>query len=215
MKNVITLKYGNKYSSSDVNLIYKKTNVDNFYCFTDDPSGLDRNIEVVPLSHEIDGYWEKIKILGSGIKNALYLDLDVIIQKPLDYLWDNDLSKPWICYCYWKPKWFPNHKDERWSYNYLSLCNSSVLMWHDATHIYNHYMTDPDYFMVKYAGDDRFLHHENFEFNYFAEKDIYSFLFSGQGYQPDKSICLLNGQDRFGDLRKQYNDALSLHKMGK
>ena len=214
MKNIITLKYGDKYSSQDVNTIYKKTNADSFYCFTDNPSGLERGIEAVPLDSEIEGHWEKVKILGSGIENALYLDLDIVIQKPLDYLWDCDLSKPKIIYCFWKPEWFPEHKDERWSYNYLSLYNSSMIMWDDASHIYDYFMKDPDYFMVKYAGDDRFLHHEGFDFNFFTEDDVYSFMFSRKGYQPDKTVCLLNGQDKFKDLRKQYDDAVSLHKVG-
>jgi hypothetical protein len=88
------------------------------------------------------------------------------------------------------------------------------MLWEDARHIYNYWEENKDYYMVKYAGDDRFLYHENFTFEHFPEDEIYSFKFSGNKYQPDKTIALLNGQADFPDIEKEYEHEFCMHKMG-
>jgi hypothetical protein len=123
-------------------------------------------------------------------------------------------SNPIICYTYWKDKNFPYHKDKRWSYNYLSNFNSSVMLWENARHIYDYWEKNQDYYMVKYAGDDRFLYHENFTFEHFPESEIYSFKFSGNKYKPEYTIALLNGQADFPDIEKEYEHELCMHQVG-
>jgi len=215
MKTILLLKYGDKYSAEDVNRIYHTTQGRyNYVCVTDDASGLHPDIYTLPLDNEIEGHWEKIKLFKlHTYGKILYLDLDVRIQKDIDHLWDYLDNTPVICYTYWKDKNFPYHKDARWSFNYLSNFNSSVMLWEDARHIYNYWKENEDYYMVKYAGDDRFLYHENFTFEHFPEDEIYSFKFSGGKYQPDKTIALLNGQADFPDIEKEY-DEFCMHQVG-
>jgi len=120
-----------------------------------------------------------------------------------------------ICYTYWKDKNFPNHKDNRWSYNYLSNYNSSVMLWEDARHIYDYWKKDQDYYMVKYAGDDRFLFHEDFEFECWPKDEIYSYKFDGNRYKPEATIALLNGQADFPNLVEEYNNEFRMYKVGR
>lgn len=214
MRTILTLKYGKKYNADDVNRIVESCGNDYQYvCATDDTSGLDKRVKVIDLDSEIEGHWEKVKLMQHDLGSVLYLDLDIRIQKPIDHLFDYLYDTPVICYTYWKDKDFPYHKDERWSYNYLSNFNSSVMMWKDATHIYNYWKENQDYYMVKYAGDDRFLFHENFTFTHFPENEIYSFVYCGGDYNPDCCIALLNGQDTFPNLVQKY-DEIRMHQMG-
>jgi len=216
MKTILTLKYGDKYTADDVNRIYIDTNGKyNYVCVTDNPKGLRSDIYTIPIDGEPEGHWEKIKLFQYHFGKTLYLDLDVAIQKNIDHLFNCLDNQPMICYTYWKDKNFPYHKDERWSYNYLSNFNSSVMLWEDARHIYEYWKKDQDYYMVKYAGDDRFLYHENFTFKHWPEGEIYSYKFAGDKYQPNATIALLNGQADFPNLVEEYYDELRLYKMGK
>jgi len=216
MKTILTLKYGNKYTSNDVNRIVEYTNNKyNYVCVTDDPSGLHPDIYTFPIDEEHDGHWEKIKLFQyNDLGKILYLDLDIVIQKDIDYLFDYLDKSPMICYTYWKPLDFPYHKDERWSYNYLSNFNSSVMLWENARHIYDKWVKNKDYYMVKYAGDDRFLFHEGFTFEHWPKGEIYSFKFDGSKYQPEAAIALLNGQDKYPKLVEEYEHEFRMYQMG-
>lgn len=225
MKTILTLKYGDKYSSDDVNRIFIDTaGKYNYVCVTDNPEGLFSNIYTIPIEGEPDGHWEKVKLFQYYFGKTLYLDLDVAIQNDIEHLFSYLDKTPVICYTYWKDRGekhgmsihdFPYHKDERWAYNYLSNFNSSVMMWEDARHIYDYWKKDQDYYMVKYAGDDRFLYHENFTFEHWPRGEIYSFKFDGAKYQPDATIALLNGQADFPNLVEEYYDELRMYKMGR
>lgn len=216
MKTILTLKYGNKYTSNDVNRIVECTNNKyNYVCVTDDPIGLHPDIYTFPIDTEHEGHWEKIKLFQyNDLGKILYLDLDIVIQKDIDYLFDYLDKSPMICYTYWKPLDFPYHKDERWSYNYLSNFNSSVMLWENARHIYDKWVKNKDYYMVKYAGDDRFLFHEGFTFEHWPKGEIYSFKFDGSKYQPEAAIALLNGQDKYPELVEEYEHEFRMYQMG-
>jgi hypothetical protein len=217
MKTILTLKYGDKYTADDVNKIYTDTDGKyNYVCVTDNPKGLRSDIYTIAIDGEPEGHWEKIKLFQyNDLGKILYLDLDIVIQKDIDYLFDCLDKSPMICYTYWKPNDFPYHKDERWSYNYLSNFNSSVMLWEDARHIYEYWKENKDYYMVKYAGDDRFLFHENFTFEHWPKGEIYSFKFDGAKYNPDASIALLNGQEAFPNLVEEYEHEFRMYQMGR
>ena len=216
MKTILTLKYGDKYTADDVNRIYLNTKGKyNYVCVTDNPEGLRSDIYTIPIDGEPEGHWEKVKLFQYHFGKTLYLDLDIVIQKDLDHLFDFIDKHPMICYTYWKDKNFPNHKDDRWSYNYLSNYNSSVMLWEDARHIYDYWKKDQDYYMVKYAGDDRFLFHEDFEFECWPKDEIYSYKFDGNRYKPEATIALLNGQADFPNLVEEYYNELRMYKVGR
>jgi hypothetical protein len=104
--NVISIKWGIKYTSSDVNMLYamiksniKKHNL-NFYCFTDSSEGLNKDIIVKPLpilnvKPEDNKYYYRKEVglcddnLG-GLQGqrVLFFDLDVIITDEIDSLFE-------------------------------------------------------------------------------------------------------------------------------
>lgn len=97
-RNVICMKWGNKFGAQYVNRLYKmvQTNLTlehRFVCFTDDATGFDKGIEVFDIPKVIfkDGPergWNKLaplsKKLGDLEGIALFLDLDVLILNNID-----------------------------------------------------------------------------------------------------------------------------------
>lgn len=219
MKTILTLKYGDKYDASDVNSIYEHTEGKfNYVCVTDDPKDLHPDIGILYLEHEPAGNMEKLKLFqlkDMGI--ILYLDLDIRIQKPIDHLFDYYQGMPMICYTWWKDKGdkempieeFPYHSDHP-----LSNFNSSVMMWEDATHIWKHYNMNSHKYNLQYPyGDDTFLFHEGFTFTHFPKKEIYSYMFAGRKVRKEYTIALLNGQEQYPEIAKEY-DELCMHQVG-
>ena len=90
---ILCLKHGVKYSPEYVNKLYNMTqrycNVQHqFYCLTEDISGLDPRIKTLPLPNHLKGWWCKPYIFSDlRIKGTiLYLDLDVVISGNMDKL---------------------------------------------------------------------------------------------------------------------------------
>ena len=215
MRTIVTLKYGNKYSSNDVNTIYNmcKYQCDEFWCRTDNTDGLEQGIKT-QMSTGL-GNWEKVLLLEQDFGGkTLYLDLDVIVQGDLEKIWEHINDEPIICRTYWK--------------NFGGEWNSSVMGWTgaSASHITKAFLENFDYNLHKYDGkDDNFLYDERFFKRTFPKGLIYSFLAgvdmetdtSPRAHQikPDYPIVLLNGQNEVNyNLRQKYYDALSLHEMG-
>ena len=99
MKNVVCMKWGTKFSSEYVNILYASVRRNlsfdvRFVCFTDDTSGLNPEIETRPLP-EMTGLegrpergWRKLTLFQEKLADlegtALFLDLDVVIADSLD-----------------------------------------------------------------------------------------------------------------------------------
>lgn len=92
MINIVCIKWGTKFSSAHVNILYRSvkkhlTQEHNFVCFTDNAVGLDPAIDARPLWRdyvELGLNYRKLKlysdeILSSLNYNILYLDLDTVI----------------------------------------------------------------------------------------------------------------------------------------
>lgn len=97
--NVICIKYGNRYPSHYVNKLYNSTSRNlsipfKFHCCTEDSSGLDSRVEIIPLPENpglVKGWPHpllKLIITQNGFGNllgpTLFLDLDVVITGSLD-----------------------------------------------------------------------------------------------------------------------------------
>lgn len=93
-RNVICLKYGDKYPSDYVNRLYnmvqRHTTGDiGFYCVTENPTGLNSNIKVIPLPQytNFQGWWYKPFVFSKDFPvkgKLLFLDLDIVIIKNID-----------------------------------------------------------------------------------------------------------------------------------
>ncbi len=97
-KNIICIKWGNKFGPEYVNRLYKAVDKNmtqpyRFVCFTDDGNGLLPQVEVRDLpdfieNNEIpDRAWRKLSLFNKNLADlkglALFLDLDVVIRKDL------------------------------------------------------------------------------------------------------------------------------------
>lgn len=226
MLTVHTLLYGDKYTYDDVNRIASYFGEDyRVVCHTDQGEKLRKDglyDDIILRWVDTDlGTFNKINILGEDWGESLYLDLDVVIQRPenLYKFFSHGLA---ICKTYWKPEGF---EAEHGGGDF----NSSVMFWKgiSGNQIMKNFNEDPQKYIKKYKGcDDKYLFHEHKQkFQVFGKHKIYSYMFGidhetdvsprGRKYRPDPDICLLNGQQHFDfDLRTDYYTHFSNNKMG-
>lgn len=218
MINIISVKWGTKYSSKEVNTLYRMVEKNlslpfTFYCFTEDPTGLREEIQIIEntLEYNLQGVWNKLilfkkGVLPDGIK--LFFDIDIVIQGNIDYLLDHLNPGLTKVKAFWKD---PNIK----CFNFDMQYNSSIMLWEDdLSHIWDYFIEDPDHFTWKYLGIDRFLYHEGFRASHFPAGTIYSRIHGKDlesfgkyqhlierkpgwlefaYYYPEYKICLFNG----------------------
>lgn len=152
MINIITIKWGTKYSSNYPNRVYneckKFCSFDfNFYCVTDDPVGLDENIIALPMpTHSnlnfynyisahllgLTKLWDRPKLylfkdFNDTFKGTnIFLDLDVQVIADLKFLTTLPAEKPWIIDMWWSTA-YKTHWDKLWG----TRINSSIIVWRD------------------------------------------------------------------------------------
>ena len=111
---IVSMKWGTKYGGDYVNKLYNMARRNctlpfKFVCFTDDASGLDKNIDARPLPPMDlpDGKergWRKLSIFqkNSGLEGrVLFLDLDTVIVGNIDDFLTMDGK--FIAIKHWKP----------------------------------------------------------------------------------------------------------------
>jgi hypothetical protein len=106
--NIICIKWGKRYPASYVNKLYAgvQRNLARpflFHCCTDDASGLNPKINVIPFPENpgIKSWWPHVLVKLITTKNGfgdlkgptLFLDLDVIIMNNIDCLFDYKLGE--------------------------------------------------------------------------------------------------------------------------
>tara|TARA_B100001059_G_C17605084_1_gene461568 strand:- start:53 stop:721 length:669 start_codon:yes stop_codon:yes gene_type:complete len=200
MTNLITVKFGTKYGPEFVNKIYNdikdQEGLTKFYCYTDDPYGLDEGISVIPDQGRptLKVWWNKLRMFDRNFPlsgKTLFLDLDAKIQDPgmlfvvtckqNPYGLKKNLRITFID-CHWKQGKLYNRLS-----NYDVKMNSSMILWDaddpEVHKIWDHFNTGfRDYYLRKYKGIDRFIVHEDFEYDTFVHSNIQS-----KKYQPDIS----------------------------
>ena len=86
--NIICVKWGDKYGPEYVNRLYRmvKKNLNHvfdFYCYTDDPTGLIPEVQVIPIpdDNDLEVWWNKLALFQAGMFSGLclYFDVDVVI----------------------------------------------------------------------------------------------------------------------------------------
>ena len=136
MNHIVCVKWGNKYISQYVNVLYRMvqrhTTVPyEFHCITENPRGLDPHIHVIPFPKDepiIKSWWSKLWMFGGHFPlqgNILYFDLDVIIFKNIDELFTKNPNKFMII------RDFNRRRQKDWK-----VCNSSVMRWNSGTMTY-------------------------------------------------------------------------------
>ena len=229
MINVICVKHGDRYDHTYVNrlhhMIKKYLTVPfKFYCYTDNPDKVDANI--IPMPDDgLELWWPKLRMFEKGLggltDKCLFFDLDVVIQDNIDFIVDFDTFH--MIKAYWKfNKTTTYQPGMRQKEAYDMDCNSSCLLWTagENEHIWNYFWDDPEMYMMKYVGIDRFMYHEGLTNKFFPEGIFYSrkhgirkgdlplieppFYFSA-----DHKVCILNG---FHKIDKQLFDQWQPYK---
>jgi hypothetical protein len=97
MLNIVCLKHGTKYGPEYVNrlknMISRNITVSyRFICFTDDPRGIDSDIQIniLPRDKKIQGWWWKPYLFKADLypqgDDVLFFDLDMVIIGNIDKL---------------------------------------------------------------------------------------------------------------------------------
>tara|TARA_R110002096_G_scaffold274780_1_gene468481 strand:+ start:25 stop:642 length:618 start_codon:yes stop_codon:yes gene_type:complete len=183
--NIICVKFGLKYGPEFVNKLYKDLHYpSDFYCYTDDATGLHESIEVIPDMGRptLKVWWNKLRMFDKNFPlsgKTLFLDLDIKVNNFPEYLnvcW----NKITFIECHWKQGKLYNRLS-----NYDVKMNSSMITWNaddpEVHKIWDHFNTGfRDYYLRKYKGIDRFIVHEDFEYETFNHHYIQS-----KKYHPD------------------------------
>lgn len=187
----VSTKYSTEYVHKLKTAVEKHLSLPHkFWCITDKP-------ELYPFSIQADdlpGWWNKISVF-KYTGSCLYFDLDVIIHNSIDELVSDTfktIPKLW--------------KDPHEAVIVLdrpdlgtSPTNSSVMAWSNEQQIYEKFMEDPEYYILKYYGDDRFLAHET-KYDTFDSGLVYSYRAGAHWkndnasfkYRPDYSVALFH-----------------------
>lgn len=189
MYNIICVKQGTKYSSEYVNKLYSMVQRNTtlpfkFYCFTDDSTDVNTDINIIPLPEEklTRGWWYKLYMFKSehfepGTIN-FYLDLDVVITDNIDCLLEYELGS------LTGPRDYMRSRDE--STKHL---NSSILRWTqgDYSDLWDKFISnkswnqnlrgDQDYLWLHYEDEISFLPDEwtsSYKWEYVLNKHPHS-----------------------------------------
>ena len=208
--NIVFVKWGTKYPSEDVNILYdslKKYCDYSFYCYTDDPTGIDSHVNIIdiPSKPALKVWWNKLPMFNKDFPlhgKTIFFDLDVYIRSsPLLLLLPSDWSKLTLIDC--RPWKDIINTDGNYSTRYDVTMNSTVITW-DADNPEIHKMWDhfngsqKDYFLRKYKGIDRFIQHEGFSYNTFPIELIQSYKYQLEDEYINQPIVTFEEVD-YGD----------------
>ena len=174
---VACLKYGKKYDPEYVNKLYDmvKRNLTlnfNFVCFTEDPQGINKEIQIkpLPLNKNVQGWWYKPFFFDPNLGidgTVLFLDLDMIIFRNIDNLFS------------YKPGEFCIIRDfNRCRVPSYDKFNSSVFRLDTGqhSHVYYDFIKDPRMISRRFQGDQDWIRHTIKDgFHYWPEEWIMSY----------------------------------------
>ena len=94
MINVVFVKTGNKYQASHVNRLWRLIHINStlpikFHVLTDNPAGVDPEVNCIIIPEDLDGWWNKLWLFWPELPitgDILYFDLDVVPVGNLDDL---------------------------------------------------------------------------------------------------------------------------------
>jgi hypothetical protein len=214
---VLCIKYGNKYDDAYVynllRMVKKNTNYQfDFFCYSDNEILFNDNAAYIPLnwSFEHEGVWNKLRLFSDKLldryERKIYFDLDIVIQQNIDILFEMSLYNLTIIKSLWKPETLLLDKQEK-----DTLYNSSIMVWKDAYHIHDRYMSSPDIFMLTYKGIDRFFWYEPIEVDTLPPGIVYSFKHGPNlldniklKYREQYNVCIFNQYPKITQLPTEH-----------
>ena len=149
---VVCVKAGMKFGPEYVNRLHLAvkrylTQPHRFACLTENASGIDAEIQILPLEHpDLVGWWHKLTLFKppAGLEDSrlLFLDLDKVIIGNIDFLAEYDGPFA-ILRDFYRPK------------GYGSAIMSIAPGF--GRHIWERFSSDPRHWMAAYSGDQEFI----------------------------------------------------------
>ena len=203
MINILCVKHGSKYSADYVNKLYSMVSRNlkkpfEFYCYTEDPTNLRSEVQVIPIESDLEKWWLKLDLLNIFTKDTnILFDLDVVIMNPLERLLSVKTRTLSILYAQWKEGYIIPA-----DVGYATLYNSSIMKWEgdQGLEVYNYFKLNQDKILFKYKGIDRYMFNENVEVDLLPTSIAYSY-WKGVRYKKDTTpekkrldyeVCILN-----------------------
>lgn len=214
MLNIICVKQGTKYSSDYVNKLYNmvRRNIPNdleykFWCYTDDFTGIDSNVNLVKIESDLIGVWPKLDLLNIFDKDEnIFFDLDVIILNKLDRLLSVKTRTVSVLYAQWKEGYLQPSSKEK----FPTLYNSSIIKWsgNQGKEIYDYFIKHKEMILFKYIGIDRYLFNEPIHVDLLPTSIAYSY-WKGVRYlkdttpeklRKDYEVCIFNHNPKLHEI---------------
>lgn len=191
---VFCLKWGNKYGPEYVNKLYnmvkRNSTVDyEFVCFTENTQGIDKHIKTHPLPNlPVTGWWYKVWILsnlpykGTG----LFLDLDLIVFKNIDKLWNYKPEKNFVIIRDFNRIVRPG----------FDKVNSSVFRFKIGAYanVYDLFAKDPSLYTRRLQGDQDFMYKTIKDHEFWPDEWIQSYKWE---MRDKKDLIYKDGQRNF------------------
>ena len=185
-KYIVCLKHGDKYDASYVNVLYNMVKRHcslpfEFVCFTENTSGLSPDILTMPLPQipAIKGWWYKPYFFSGDFPlkgSILYIDLDVIIFRNIDKLFE------------FTPGEFCILRDFDRSFRPESqMFNSSVFRLETGSKrsVYDNFLKDPLTPIKRFHGDQDWIYDQiKTDFYYWPDEWIQSYKWEMRGRPP-------------------------------
>jgi hypothetical protein len=170
--NVIVVKWGDKFTSEHVNRLYRmaKRNITlpfNFYCYTEDPTEIYDEVNIIPLDEtlNLEKWWWKLTLfkandLGNGIN--IFLDLDVVIQSNINHFFTKSKHNKIVILDYGDIEMVREIEMLNFDPYTSPHYNSSVMIWYNNENkdIYEKFVINHKLYTKIYHGIDRFFSYE-------------------------------------------------------
>ena len=190
MNHVVCVKWGNKYVSEYVNvlkrMVARHTTVPyQFNCLTDDPNGIDPDVNIISLPKEpgIVTWWSKLWMFSPDMPlkgNILFFDLDVVIFDNIDVLFTHNKGKFNII------RDFNRCRIPDWKQS-----NSSVMRWETGTmdYLWNDFRANVNKIMGRNHGDqDWIMKSAKEDINWWPDEWIRSYKWEMVGFKDTKLL---------------------------
>ena len=216
MVNFITVKLGEKYTSTYVNRVFKmcKEHVSypfTFHCYTDNPIGIDPQIEIIPfvdhgfntiVHNKLFLFSEQFEKKLCSASPRIFFDIDIVIRNNIDDL---------VAYAYQtqdplgviNASWKQYTRNELLTNVNLHSINSSCMVWKpfENTHIWKHFFKNYQTTSKVYdVGMDAYLVHEHNVFGKLPETLFCSFIYG----IPQKYFRLVKTLDQYNNILQSF-----------
>lgn len=201
----VCLKWGTKYSAEFVNkldsMISRNISVPyQLHCMTEDKTGILPHIKIIDLPDlPLYKWWWKMLLFDDNfpIKDGIFLDLDMIIQKDITFLYQTRRSLMKVLHT----NWIDLEEQKKWTigdnYKYCSI-NSSVMCWNKFTNkhfIWEDFINNREKIMFLYKGIDNWLEsRQKIHIDTYDKEQThtYSYWTCGEEYRENSSIILFD-----------------------